>query len=218
MRTRTRLFLGALTAAVALAGAVNAASANRLSISSRTFRQVWTPLSISSAAAGVTLQCNVTLEGSFHYNTFAKVRGLLLGYITKAAFAHPCTGGGEAFSTNGVEEEGGGRPFPSTLPWHITYSGFEGALPNITGVQLNAFLHIWMILPIIGRCLYEGLMANTLKLSAGTVTALAGTGASLPIVPLSPIECPATITLRTPATGRGFTVLGSATLVTLRLI
>jgi hypothetical protein len=218
MRTRTRLFLGALTAAIVLSSAVGAASANRLSLSNNRFRQVWTPLSISNAEAGVTVQCNVTLEGSFHYNTFAKARGLLRGYITKAAFAHPCTGGGEAFSTNGVEEEGGGRPFPSTLPWHITYSGFEGTLPNITGVQVNAFLHIWLILPIVGRCLYEGLIANTLRLSAGTVTSLAATGATLPIVPGSPIGCPPTITLRTPATGRGFTVLGSATLVTVRLI
>ena len=94
MRMHTRMLLGSLLAALALASAVSSASANRLSLSSTTFRQVWTPLSISNSEFAVTMTCNVTVEGSFHSAQITKVREALLGYITRARFGHPCTGSG----------------------------------------------------------------------------------------------------------------------------
>lgn len=132
MRTTFKIMLTALTAAVVLASAVGAASANRLSISNRGIRVVWTPLNFGS---GITrIECNVTLEGTFHSNTIVKRERALLGYITRAAIGRPCSGLGEAFVFNGTESFLGDRS--NSLPWHITYEGFGGTLPRITKVNL----------------------------------------------------------------------------------
>jgi hypothetical protein len=78
-----------------------------------------------NSEAGVTLRCPLTMEGSVHSRTLAKVGGSLIGYITRAAFAESSCSG----STWRVRTE--------TLPWHVTYLGFTGTLPNITYVWVN---------------------------------------------------------------------------------
>src|SRR4029077_8994433 len=71
----------------------------------------------------LTVRCPVTLEGSLHSRTIPKiVRVLLIGAVSRVLIKNEsCTGG-----TASVLR----------LPWHITYEGFRGTLPNITAVLL----------------------------------------------------------------------------------
>jgi hypothetical protein len=124
MHTRTTFLLGTLTAALVLAVSVGTASANRLSTSNKNFSITWTPLVISNTGLGeLSVRCNVTMEGSFHSATVAKTSGALIGFVSKAT-ATGCT-------------QGTATVVQSSRPWHVRYGGFEGTLPNITGVSIE---------------------------------------------------------------------------------
>jgi hypothetical protein len=125
MRTRSKLLIAGLTAALMLTMAVAGASASRLSVSSRTFRIVWNPLTLSttSGIAG-PIRCPVTLEGSFHSATIRKTAGALVGYITRGTTVAASCAGGTATVNQG------------SLPWHVRYRAFLGTLPAFEGVQL----------------------------------------------------------------------------------
>jgi len=119
---RAKFILAGLTAAVAMAFATTSTSARNLSIShGRLWNLIWTNLQIKSSGL-VAVDCEVTLEGSFHYTTIAKIAHTLIGHITRARVGTCRTGSATVLT---------GR-----LPWHVTYEGFEGALPDITGVRL----------------------------------------------------------------------------------
>lgn len=121
MRIRAKLTITGLAATALLAMTVAGASANNLRISEGTFRITYTPLDF--AWGGLTASCNVTLEGSFHNATIAKIERALIGSITKASFVS-CQG-----MTVTVLTE--------TLPWHVQYGGFEGELPEISSVSFR---------------------------------------------------------------------------------
>ncbi len=124
-RPSIRTLLTTLTATAILATAITTAHANRLSVSNQQFRFVWANLEFFNALIEGTMRCPLTLEGSFHSRTVPKQRGLLVGYVTRAAVSNPvCTGG----HTTLLQE---------LLPWHLTYNSFTGTLPAITGVTLN---------------------------------------------------------------------------------
>lgn len=132
---RHKYVLSALLATLILAAAVGTASASHLSTSHAGMSIIWTSLHFNSSA-GTTISCPVTLEGTLHSTTFAKTRGSLIGFITRATVARPCTGG-TAWANNGSERnEVLGTTLGNSLPWHITYEGFTGTLPNITEVHL----------------------------------------------------------------------------------
>jgi hypothetical protein len=116
-----RLLLGAVLTASLLTLACSSASAIQLSVSEPTFRVVWTPARF--VFSGVTLSCNVTLEGSFHRTTFTKVERSLIGYVTRAT-PSSCSAGTMSVLTE-------------TLPWHVQYGGFTGTLPNISTMTLR---------------------------------------------------------------------------------
>jgi hypothetical protein len=122
MRTRTRLVLAGIVAALALA-AVGSASANRLSFTNKAFRTTWRAVEFSTAVIEGVVRCPITIEGSFHSSTVRKVISALVGYITRATAATAVCTGGRA------------TVLQETLPWHIRYSGFQGTLPNITHVD-----------------------------------------------------------------------------------
>jgi hypothetical protein len=123
---RTKLILAGLTAALVMAFAANSASARNLSIShGELWLVTWEQLRFVSGGVPV-VECDVTLDGSFHYRTFLKVRDSLVGYITRAISNHCLTGSATILTTN--------------LPWHIRYQSFEGTLPNITGIRLRLIL------------------------------------------------------------------------------
>lgn len=122
MYNRSKLLLAGLAATVCLAFAVSTASANRIATSEPSFRQMFSALVFEAAGHNVT--CAVTLEGSFHSRTMAKVLEALVGYVSRAVVALPCTGGSA-------------RVLTETLPWHIRYQGFTGTLPTITGIKFG---------------------------------------------------------------------------------
>jgi len=121
MHNRSKLVLAGLAAAMLLSLGVSSASARNLSLSEQGSRIVWTPLEF--IAGGRTVRCNVTLDSRFHYRTIVKREGALVGFVNNAT-VNTCVGGSATVLS-------------STLPWHITYNGFSGTLPNITAIRLN---------------------------------------------------------------------------------
>lgn len=133
MRKSVKLCFTALTAAGLLASVVATTSARNLSVSNQNIRVAWALLDFGSPL--VTIRCPVTLEGSLHSRTIVKRVGTLIGYITAAIVRRggSCRNG-EAWSANGVETHPRLGRLANTLPWHITYEGFVGTLPNITQI------------------------------------------------------------------------------------
>lgn len=221
MLTRPRLALGALVAALTLGLAVGSASASRLSTSVQSWRQVWTPLTISTAASGggMAIRCNVTFEGSFHTSTIVKTLNSLIGYVTLARAAHPCAGIAEAWPLNGMEAPAGLGTIEQTLPWHITYEGFEGSLPSITGVILLIRPKFTIKNATTGLCLYEGNVRFSLKLAAGIGTGIVPDGTIAQTKSSGGFFCPERIFYSVEAgAGNAFTQVGSANTISIRLI
>jgi hypothetical protein len=161
-----KALLSVLTVALVLAAAVGTASARNLSVNEQSFRLIWTPLQLGTepGGGGTVIRCNVTLEGSFHSRTIPKVARTLIGWVTRAIVAHPCTGAGEGFALTAAET---GR---ETLPWHVTYEAFSGRLPNITRIRL--LLRPSFRVNVFGvNCLYSGNAAGEAQLdAAGNIT------------------------------------------------
>ena len=222
MRTSVKLCFTALTAALLLASAIATTSARNLSVSNQNFRVSWQELDFATNV--LTITCHVTLEGSFHYMTFAKNVGRLIGYITRVAVRRPCTNG-EAWAANGTESHPRLGTLANTLPWHITYQGFEGTLPCITAI----------LLLLRGARFKVHAFFNTLGLYGDAEDNITGrarrdlvTGA---ITELSPVEgrntarlvnclggiCPASGTFRNRRPGQVF-LLGTTTRITVTLI
>jgi len=119
----TRRLVAGLAAAFILAAGLGTASARNLSATHQSLRATWAGLELTNSINTVTVRCPVTLEGSFHSRTIAKVANSLTGYITRAVLnSGACTNGR---STLLVE----------TLPWHLTYEGFTGTLPSIATIR-----------------------------------------------------------------------------------
>jgi hypothetical protein len=119
--------------------AANACAA-RLSLSSSTFRIISGP-----GEREGTIICPLTLEGSFHSRTLAKVANSLIGYITRASLNEGlCTGGRATY-------------LRETLPWHLQYAGFSGTLPNIAsiGTKIIGLSYVAVEPPFEMRCLYR---------------------------------------------------------------
>jgi len=116
-----KLLIATLGAAVLLSALVSAASARSFSTSSQTLRSTFREVRFT-LPFGVT-NCQVTLEGSLHSRTIAKVVGSLIGFITRAILG-PCSSGSATILTE-------------TLPWHTQYRAFTGTLPNITSLSVN---------------------------------------------------------------------------------
>lgn len=138
-RTLAAMFASSLV----LGGAVGAASARNLSSSTQNIRVTWSMVEFGVAGTGV--RCHLTLEGSFHARTIAKVARSLIGAITRAII-------NEGFCTNG-------RARAKSLPWHITYEAFTGTLPNIASVRL-----------LLSRFRFEIIIAGLCTADYGTET------------------------------------------------
>jgi hypothetical protein len=224
MRNRTKLAITALAAAAALGALVSTASARNLSISNQNIRATYRSNEFGASGGGVTLRCELTLEGSFHTNTIVKNVGALVGYITRAIVRRPCTGG-TVWAHSGETNEILGGTFANTLPWHIRYDGFTGTLPAIASVRIRleniqytaraAFFGI----PIL--CAYNSAAAN-----GGNATATANreavTGALTTLTPSGIVRsstggCPEG-QFGAPAGDGPITLLGTTTRLTVTLI
>jgi hypothetical protein len=120
-----KLALALPIAAAVLATAVATAPANRFEIPNweRGIRAAWSEFEFVIGQAIV--RCPVTLEGSFHSQTFAKIARALVGYVTRATVNEGACTGGTA------------RALAETLPWHVQYRSFEGTLPVITRISFR---------------------------------------------------------------------------------
>jgi hypothetical protein len=166
MKARSKLSLAALVAAASLATAVSTAGARRIEFSENHIRAVWTAAERArfiDAGGTYAIECQLTVEGSFHSRTLSKVSGQLIGFITVAEAPLTCFAGGEIAILNGVEPLPGGEAAPNTLPWHIRYDSFRGALPRIEGIRIqiiDASILYWKNLA--PQCLYRSTTAKPL--------------------------------------------------------
>lgn len=216
MASRWKAVFIALGVAIVLSSAGGVASAGRLSISNRAFRMTWAPLRYEGGE--IQVDCNVTMEGSFHSSTIQKVTGALVGYVTRAAVVRPCVGG-SWYYLNGVEVLRG-VTIANTLPWHIRYRSFVGTLPNIQKIGLDVINYSFLIeTPFITNCLYRSTAArpviwNLLREGGGVITAVEEPTTQIPLRE-GGFGCPSEIAFS--GTGR-VTLLGTSTAITVRLI
>lgn len=122
-----RLALASASVMLSLCIAAAGASAGRLRLTESRFRATWAPLTayMFERFGQTTVSCNVTMEGAFHASTIAKVAESLIGLITRASLA------GETCRNGTI------RLLTETLPWHIRYDSFSGALPSISRVNVS---------------------------------------------------------------------------------
>jgi hypothetical protein len=181
---------------IMLSAVVSVASAGRRSVSSQTFRWAIARWDISGGFG--TTECPVTLEGSYHSRTFAKVIGALIGYVTRAVL--------------GVCPRGSATVLLPTLPIHARYAGFGGTLPNYSWWdKLLNFLGLEVKEPTFGvTCLLSGgtLRARENREASGALTSVELTGRS-----------PSSCGIEGTVSGTGaVTVAGSAARITITLI
>ena len=156
---RLNRFAIGLIATLTLTLAVGSASASRLSMSERDFQITWVALTFAEPASAMEVECLVALKGTFHSSTIRKVAGSLIGQITEAQVgAHEVCTNGDLFMLNGVEELNG-RVVGNTLPWHVQYSGFIGALPNIN-MRVAIIGASILVESEFGNCLYRSTQAQ----------------------------------------------------------
>jgi hypothetical protein len=187
----------------ALGVAVTGASANILSVSNTRFRVVWTPMTMWLQNTEFFFRCNVTLEGSFHSATIAKVSEATIGRVSRASIA------GCGFGV-------GATILQTSLPWSIRYDSFEGSLPTPEGFRISirdiAFRVDTIITP---PCLFrdsgteEAFTATAHLERDGTVSGLqADSGATVPFFE-GIEECSSFGSTRFEGTG-ALTLLGSS--------
>ena len=223
MRASIRLALGASLAALLLASAVATSSANRLSISNRNFRIVWSPLIFDFVESIESpFSCSVTLEGSFHSTTITKMLRALLGHVSRASVSS-CF----FWFHNGAERVLGGATPATSLPWHVAHEGFSGTLPSIIGELLSLRGITLTFTGFGGLCLAVYGEANA---SLRLVANLNGSGVVIGTTPESSNQitrttggafCPRAIRFIAPpagTSGNRVTLLSTTTAISLRLI
>lgn len=191
--------LAIIGATVLFSALVATASATRISSSSQTVRATYPRVNFSGGFG--TTECAVTLEGSFHSRTLAKVVGALTGYVTRAVIGGTHCIRGSATILN------------ASLPWHTRYQSFEGTLPNITSITATVTgVSFNMKEPAFGvECLASGGTAtHTFIREAGGVITSGVIGGE------SPTTCG--INGRFAGTSNSLTVLNSTTRITVTLI
>ena len=124
-----KLLLATSGASVLLVALVAGASARNLSVSNQSISGMWSSFEFN--LPGATTRCHITLEGSLHSRTMAKVSGSLMGYITRATLG-PCL----SFTVTILRE---------TLPWHVRYAAFRGTLPNIDSIIVHLTEAAWRV-------------------------------------------------------------------------
>ena len=223
MNKHLKHHIAAISAATALLALLaTAAPARNFSTSNQNFRVVWTGLEFDTAIA--TIRCGLTIEGSFHYGSIVKRERSLIGYVTAAIIRRPCTNG-EAWSANGREAHPRLGTLANTLPWHITYAGFGGTLPNISeiffsvrGIRLK--VHTFFDTLCLTGDANDSITGRGIRETRGVVTgieAVAGRNSMRLVAELGSSRlCPASASFR-PNIGV-ITVLNTTTRITITLI
>jgi hypothetical protein len=162
----SKLLLAVASAVVLSAVLAGSAGARTFSLSHQNLRATWTRMDYSGGFG--TVECEITVEGSAHTRTIAKVVNLLLGYVTSAT-VHRCARGGATI-------------LAASLPWHVTYKGFAGTLPNITGANTTIIGAAWAIRePFGATCLVRSeasSLIGTWDINARVIESIALSGSS----------------------------------------
>jgi len=124
-----KVILASIGVTMLLGALVSSASARNFEVSNQRTRGIFT--NVEFHLPGATTRCALTLEGSMHNRTMAKVAGSLIGYVTRADLG-ACTAGTATILT-------------TTLPWHVRYSGFQGTLPEINSVITHIIGASWRV-------------------------------------------------------------------------
>jgi hypothetical protein len=175
------------------------ASARSFSLSSQTWRATFRELRFSGF--GTTI-CPITMEGSFHSRTVAKVIGSLIGYVTGAAM--------------GTCQQGSATIDQTSLAWHSRYFAFIGTLPSISSVKVNVVgARIRVREPVFGiTCTYTFTSERPLSLTYNREAG--GALTTLSLLGRAPTDCGSEGTLE--GTSTTLTVLNSASRITVTLI
>jgi hypothetical protein len=207
VRNGTRFAIGMIAAAYVLLALSGSATANRLSLSNRNIRWMYTEYT-STNNAGVSISCAVTFEGSFHSATLAKVRGALIGHLTRVTSRSGCSGGGDIVF------------LAETLPWHLRYASFAGTLPNISSISVDVIGFAWRYPGFGGTCLYRSTAEGPARFilnrgpEGGVRTVTADPTVGVPFVS-GEFICPETINYRGTGT---MSLLGTTNTITVTLI
>lgn len=192
--------LFAIVGATVLLGALaSGASARILSTSSQTLRVAFRTVTFNGVFGDI--RCAVTIEGSFHSRTQAKVAGSLVGYLTRADLG-PCASG-----TASLLRE--------TLPWHIRYSAFTGTLPNIVTFRAHAIGVAFRVREPFATCLARS-TAESPSVATFNRDVVTQALTTAEIGGTVPTTCGASGTFS--STRDNLTVLNSLTRITLTLI
>jgi hypothetical protein len=151
MKASARVLLTLLAASAFAASLAASATARNFSVSNRNIRVVWTaarPLEFISNIAPI--RCEVTLEGTLHCATIAKVAEALIGFITRARVRE------ETCEDNELGTEILAEIVQESLPWHLRYVSFSGTLPRVR-VRVRVINAVFRLIrvPIIVNCLYR---------------------------------------------------------------
>lgn len=194
----SKLLLATIGATVLLGALVGSASARSFSTSSQTLRAAFRTVTFRGAFGNI--RCPVTLEGSLHSRTIAKVAGSLIGYITAAAL--------------GACESGSATILTATLPWHVRYASFTGTLPNIATIRINVINASFQVREPAFTCLARSTEASP---AVGTFTREAGGALTTAAISGSvPTSCGINGSFE--STVDPVTVLNSSTRITVTLI
>ncbi|HEU4703540.1 MAG TPA: hypothetical protein VFS37_13740 [Conexibacter sp.] len=194
-----KLLLATTVATALFAGLVGVASARNLSSTSQTWRATWGVLIFQGAIGEI--DCEISLEGTFHARTIAKVLGSLIGYVTRAEVAR-CA-------------EGRMTILRETLPWHVPYTGFSGTLPSITVIRTSIIGLSLRIQEPLAACLVRGTPENPVNFAFNRNTAT-GVLDTAEISGTVPTSCGVNGTFS--SSRAPVTVLSSSTRITVLLI
>jgi hypothetical protein len=164
-----------------------AASARNLSNSSTTFRDVIAEMHFEGGGGGFAITCPMTVSGSFHARTIAKVREALVGYVDRIIVNEAACRG-----------EGRVRVETAQLPSHIRYRSFTGTLPNITEIAYRVlpppFINEYIL---IGNCTFTpgagDIMDVKLRRELGGRLVASSWAWTIPLAAGQPFGCPRTL-------------------------
>jgi len=171
----SKLLFAGLTAALVLSLAVGGASARSFRLTEQRFDAKWAGLRF--IVGGNTIECALTLEGSFHSATISKVENALVGHVSRASFAGATCTGGHA------------TVLSATLPWHVQYAGFRGRLPAINSINIKLIGAAFAVQPEgTLRCLARTEVNNP----AGLIASLNASGQATSLTADETAEIPLT--------------------------
>lgn len=201
----SRALLATAVAAITLAAMVSSASAVMLNFSENNIRATWAEVRFGSLMLPT---CPLTVEGSFHSQNIIKRVESLIGYITRAIFgpAETCVEPATAIVLN------------TTLPWHIRYVNFTGALPAITSMGTAIVGAGFRIRNSFGEvCLFTTTTERPIRATFNRAAGGELTSIDLGGTISAGIECPG-VTTTIGGRSTTLTVLGTNTAIRLRLI